>query len=112
MTGRDTFQGLELMSEDFRRRGRFGTDLVGRAMRRAGAIGLILLTFSGLAGPARAGKISWLDDVVQEVIVEAKAGGKGLARGIGGDGASAGGRRAGRLFLAHNADEGLEHLVR
>jgi hypothetical protein len=81
-------------------------------MRRAGAIGLILLTFSGLAGPARAGKISWLDDVVQEVIVEAKAGGKGLARGIGGDGASAGGRRAGRLFLAHNADEGLEHLVR
>jgi hypothetical protein len=81
-------------------------------MRRAGAIGLILLMLSGLAGPARAGKISWLDDVVQEVIVEAKAGGKGLARGIGGDGASAGGRRAGRLFLAHNADEGLEHLVR
>jgi hypothetical protein len=66
----------------------------------------------GLTGPARAGKIAWLDDVMQEVIFEAKAGGKGLAREIGGDGASAGARRAGRLFLGHDADEGLEHLVR
>jgi hypothetical protein len=73
---------------------------------------LALLMVSGLAGPARAGKMSWLDDVVQEVIVEAKAGGKGLAREIGGDGAKAEVRRAGRLFLAHDADEGLEHLVR
>ena len=67
---------------------------------------------AGLAGPARAGKMSWLDDVVQEVIVEAKAGGKGLAREIGGDGARLEARRAGRLFLTHDADEGLEHLVR
>jgi hypothetical protein len=66
----------------------------------------------GLAGPARAGKLSWLDEVVQEVIVEAKASGKGLAREIGGDGAKLEARRAGRLFLAHEADEGLEHLVR
>ena len=34
---------------------------------------------------AQAGKLSWLDDVVQDVIVEAKAGGKRLVRG--GDGA-------------------------
>jgi hypothetical protein len=73
---------------------------------------LALLMLGGLAGPARAGKLSWLDEVVQEVIVEAKAGGKGLAREIGGDGAKLEARRAGRLFLAHDADEGLEHLVR
>jgi hypothetical protein len=85
---------------------------MARALRRAGTIGLALLTLSSLAVPARAGKMSWLDDVVQEVIVEAKAGGKGLAREIGGDGAKVEARRAGRLFLAHNADEGLEHLVR
>jgi hypothetical protein len=85
-------------------------DLRGRG--RCGTIGLALLTLAGLAGPAQAGKLSWLDDVVQEVIVEAKAGGKGLAREVGGDGAKAEVRRAGRLFLTHDADEGLEHLVR
>jgi len=85
---------------------------MARASRRGGAIALAMLVLTTLAGPARAGKIAWLDDVVQEVIVEAKAGGKTLAREVGGDGASAGARRAGRLFLAHNADEGLEHLVR
>ena len=87
-------------------------DVDGSRVRRAGAIGLALLMLSGLAGPARAGKMSWLDDVVQEVILEAKAGGKGLAREIGGDGARLEARRAGRLFLTHDADEGLEHLVR
>jgi hypothetical protein len=85
---------------------------MARAARRAGAIALAMLMLAGLAGPARAGKLSWLDEVVQEVIVEARAGGKGLAREIGGDGAKAEVRRAGRLFLAHDADEGLEHLVR
>jgi hypothetical protein len=60
-------------------------------------------------GLAHAGKLSWLDDVVQDVIVEARAGGKRLVRG--GDGARTE-LRAGRLFLAGGADEGLEHLVR
>ena len=60
-------------------------------------------------GLAQAGKLSWLDDVVQDVIVEAKAGGKRLVRG--GDGARTE-LRTGRLFLAGGADEGLEHLVR
>jgi hypothetical protein len=100
------------MSGELRKRGGCGTKSTARAPRRAGAIALALLMLAGLAGPARAGKMSWLDDVVQEVIVEAKAGGKGLAREIGGDGARLEARRAGRLFLAHDADEGLEHLVR
>ena len=55
-------------------------------------------------GIAQAGKLSWLDDVVQDVIVEAKAGGKRLVRG--GDGASTELRGAGRLFLRGQADEG------
>jgi len=61
-------------------------------------------------GSVLAGKLSWLDDVVQEVIVEAKAGGKQLVRGS--DGARAEIRGTGRLFVTREADEGLEHLVR
>ena len=83
-----------------------------RAARPAGTIVLVLVMVLGLPAFVRAGKLSWLDDVVQEVIVEAKAAGQGLVRGAGGDGARAEVRRAGRLFLAHDADEGLEHLVR
>jgi hypothetical protein len=59
---------------------------------------------------AYAGKLSWLDDVVHEVIVEAKAGGKGIVRD--GDVARAELRRAGRLFPTRNANETLEQLVR
>ncbi len=83
----------------------FGSSLV----RWAGAI---LPVFVMLVAPGlvHAGKLSWLDEVVQDVIVEAKAGGKRLVRG--GDGARAEFRGAGRLFLAGEADEGLEHLVR
>jgi hypothetical protein len=61
-------------------------------------------------GRAVAGRLSWLDDVVHEVILETKAGGKRLIHG--GDGARAEFRSASRLFLGHNADETLEHLVR
>jgi len=77
--------------------------------RLAGILTLALVLL-GAPGAVRAGKLSWLDDVVQEVIIEAKLGGKGLARG--GDGARAEIRGAGRLFLTHNADETLERLVR
>jgi hypothetical protein len=61
-----------------------------------------------LAAPclAFAGKVSWLDEVVQEVIVEARAGGKTAAHA---EGTAA--RTAGRLF-AREADEGLETLAR
>ena len=57
-------------------------------------------------GPALAGKVSWLDEVVQEVIREAGAGGKAAARGEGDRRAA-----AGRLF-AREADEGLETVAR
>jgi hypothetical protein len=63
-----------------------------------------------LPGAASAGKLSWLDDLVQDVILEAKAGGKGLVRG--GDGARTDIRGVGRLFVTHEADETLEQLVR
>jgi hypothetical protein len=63
-----------------------------------------------LPGAASAGKLSWLDDLVQDVILEAKAGGKGLVRG--GDGARTEIRGVGRLFVTHEADETLEQLVR
>ena len=93
--------------------------LAARAAHLAGAVALALIMLAE-PGIVQAGKLSWLDDLVQDVIVEAKAGGKGLIRG--GDGASTKKRterkkknkipRAGRLFLTHDADEGLEHLVR
>jgi hypothetical protein len=67
---------------------------------------LLMLVSPGLA---HGGKLSWLDDVVQDVIVEAKAGGKRLVRVGGGPRTEL---RTGRLFLAGGADEGLEHLVR
>ena len=59
----------------------------------------------GAPWPALAGKVSWLDDVVQEVVVEARAGGRAVAAG------TAAARAAGRLF-AREADEGLEALAR
>jgi hypothetical protein len=76
-----------------------------------------LLAAAGLAllapGSARAGKLAWLDEVVQEVVREAEAGGKAAARGLGhgGDGATTVLRSTGRLFT-HEADEGLEVLAR
>src|SRR5579883_682552 len=85
---------------------------MARAALPAGTIVLVLLMLLGQPAVARASKLSWLDDLVQEVIAEAKAGSKGLVRGAGGDGARGEVRRAGRLFLTHDADEGLEHLVR
>jgi hypothetical protein len=89
-----------------------GTMAVAPLARLAAVLVLGSLTLLGVPGVVRAGKLSWLDDVVQEVILEARAGGKSLAREVGGDGSRAGFRRAGRLFLAHDADEGLEHLIR
>src|SRR4051794_12810242 len=70
------------------------------------ALGLLLATLI-LPLPAQAGKLSWLDDVVQEGVQEAKAGGKAAARGA--DGTTA--RAASRLFI-READEGLEVVAR
>jgi hypothetical protein len=58
---------------------------------------------------AMAGKVAWLDEVVQEVVREAKAGGRAAARGS--DATTATAHAAGRLFV-HEADEGLEIVAR
>jgi hypothetical protein len=60
-----------------------------------------------LPASARAGSLAWLDDVVQEVVRDAKAGGRAALR----EGEGAGGRAAGRLF-AREADESLELVAR
>jgi hypothetical protein len=78
---------------------------------RIGRLAMAALCFVGLMPDVvYAGKLSWLDDVVQEMIIEAKAGGKRLVRS--GEGARTEVRGAGRLFLSRDADETLEHLVR
>lgn len=65
-----------------------------------------LLAALALPIPAMAGKLSWLDEVVQEVVREARAGGRTAA-----EVESAGARSTGRLF-AREADEGLEIVAR
>ncbi|MGZ3382808.1 MAG: hypothetical protein ACXVBB_21465 [Isosphaeraceae bacterium] len=71
---------------------------------------LVALVVLGFAGPAQAGKLSWLDDVVREVIAETRASSKSLVRG--GEGAKVELRTAGRLFTSHDAEEGLEQLIK
>jgi hypothetical protein len=71
---------------------------------------LLVVAVLGLPRPVQAGKLSWLDDVIQQVIAEAKASGKGLVRSSEGARTEVG--RASRLFVSHGADEGLEQLVR
>src|SRR5271166_4673568 len=71
---------------------------------------LVALVVLGFAGPAQAGKLSWLDDVVREVIAETRGGSKSLVRG--GEGAKVELRTAGRLFTSHDAEEGLEQFIK
>ncbi len=65
-------------------------------------IALGLLAALGPVGTARAGKVSWLDDVVRSAVREAEAGAKVEARSA---------RSVGRLF-AREAEEGLGDLAR
>jgi hypothetical protein len=81
----------------------------GRARRLVVGCGVALIMLSR-PELAQAGKLSWLDDVVHDVIVEAKSGAKGFVRN--GDTTRAEIRGAGRLFLIHDGDESLERLVR
>lgn len=71
---------------------------------------LLAATFLMAPAPARGAKISWLDDVVQGVIAEARAGARTAVRGS--ETARVELRSAGRLFLRHDAEEGLEQLIR
>jgi hypothetical protein len=81
----------------------------GRAGRLIAACGVALIML-GRPEFVQAGKLSWLDDVVHDVIIEAKSGAKGFVRN--GDSARAEIRGSGRLFLLHDGDETLERLVR
>lgn len=87
-----------------------GGNRAAAAGRLAAGLALTLTLVLALPVPAQAGKLAWLDEVVQEVVLEAKAGGRAAVR-AGGDTAGAGARGAGRLF-AREADEGLEAVAR
>lgn len=92
--------------------GRSG-DWLKSASRRWVTVAASLWLLAATSSPATAAvKLSWLDDVVQEVIAEAKTGGKAVVREAAGDPARLAARRGGRLFLQHEADEGLEQLIK
>jgi len=79
-------------------------------LRRLGRIRTLGLALALLApaAPARAGAFSWLDEVVQHIVVEAR-GGKAAIQGA--DGLRVEARGAGRLF-AKGSEEGLESLAK
>jgi hypothetical protein len=73
-------------------------------------LALVALAMTTALSQARAGKLSWLDEVVQQVVREAEVGGRATIRG--GDGlAISASRGAGRLF-AREADESLELVAK
>jgi hypothetical protein len=76
--------------------------------RWLGSAAMVVLL--ALPGTARAGRLSWLDDVVKEVVREAEAGGKVAARGA--DEAGRAAKSGGRLFIREAADEGLDVVAR
>lgn len=89
-------------------------DHSSRRSRRMLLLGaLVALTTLAVSAPARAGRLSFLDEVVQDVVRQADNSARAAARG--GDGASlgvgAGARSATRLF-GGEADEPLDLLVR
>ena len=77
-SGRST-QGLEPMDLTLKRRDRSLT--VADVVSLARAVMLASVLVGLLPTVVHAGKLSWLDDVVQEVIIEAKGGGKRLVWG-------------------------------
>jgi hypothetical protein len=80
-----------------------------RTPHLGGVLVLILILALGLPAVVEAGKLSWLDEVVQQVVHEASLGGRAATRG--GDAASTTAHAAGRLFV-HEADESLAILAR
>jgi hypothetical protein len=70
----------------------------------------MLVALFALTGSAHAGKLSWLDQLIRDMIAETRAGGRPLVKT--GTGARFELRRAGRLFPSHNAEEGLEQFVK
>ncbi len=74
-----------------------------RRIRPIATLGIAALLIVIVPASARAGKVSWLDDVVRAAVREAEAGTKAEARAVT--------RSTGRLF-AKEAEEGLEGLAR
>jgi hypothetical protein len=70
-------------------------------------IGLVAVLVLALDPTAQAAPLAWLDEVVQQVVREAKVGGRATVRG--GDATAA--HAAGRLFV-HEADEGMGLVAR
>lgn len=73
---------------------------------RVAAAALALLVFAAATTPARAGKLSWLDEVVQQAVREARVGGETALRG-----ADESTTTATRLLL-RESDESLSTLAR
>ena len=87
-------------------------DILSLPCRRFTIAGPLVLALACLAptGSAQAAKLSWLDDVVREVIAETRVGTRTVVKG--GETARTELRGAGRLFLKHDGEEGLEQLVK
>ncbi len=73
--------------------------MISKGNRYGIVLGLVVLSLMMNAPTARAGSVSWLDDVVRQVVRDAERGSKVEARSVG------------RLF-AHQADDSLEALAR
>lgn len=83
-------------------------DVANRPWKSA-ALPALLAVLLSWSAPAHAGKLAWLDEVVQQVVKEAETGGKAVVRG--GDGAATAVRGSTRLF-AREADDSLEVIAR
>jgi hypothetical protein len=84
-------------------------DHVTKPNRWLPAVALVLVVVLAVPASASAGQLAWLDEVVQQVVREASAGGRAAVRG--GDASATTARAAGRLFV-HEADQGLELVAR
>jgi hypothetical protein len=77
--------------------------------RRPVSIGLLVSLVLALAPAARAGQLAWLDEVVQQVVREARVGGRAAIHSSAATATTA--QTGGRLFV-NEADDGLGLIVR
>ncbi|MGE3819962.1 MAG: hypothetical protein AB7I30_11030 [Isosphaeraceae bacterium] len=71
---------------------------------------VVALAMLGIVPQAHAGKLSWLDEVVQQVVRDVEVGGRAAVRG--GDELSEAATRGARRLFAHEADESLELIAK
>lgn len=69
-----------------------------------GALAAILAIWLMAPSSAQAGRLTWLDDVLRQIVADARTGAKGALH----EGAEL---KVGRLFTTRQADRGLEELV-